>query len=178
MSHSPYWKDTAVVAVEDDAQDGPDHVDCHRSVALVISAYNRPGALVHDFCTTAGVIRTMEIMLGLPPMNSQDAEAAPIDVFGDGPPDLRPYVAALPQLELDHLLNVRAEDARDKETAAAIRRSDQLNLTHPDAADPGVLNAVIWQSVRGVGSPLPGVRHAPAYDLLHPTSSTKDADDD
>ena len=55
VSRSPYWQDTAIVAVEDDAQDGPDHVDCHRSVALIVSAYNRPGALVHDFHTTAGL---------------------------------------------------------------------------------------------------------------------------
>jgi hypothetical protein len=62
---SPYWKDTAIVVVEDDAQDGPDHVDAHRSVALVISAYNRPGALIHEFHSTVSLIRTIELLLGI-----------------------------------------------------------------------------------------------------------------
>jgi DNA-binding beta-propeller fold protein YncE len=85
LSTSPYWKDTAVLILEDDAQDGPDHVDAHRSPALVVSAYNRPGTLVHDFHNTVSLIRTMELLLGLPPMNLLDAAAAPIDVFRDTP---------------------------------------------------------------------------------------------
>ena len=180
VSRSPYWKDTAVVAVEDDAQDGPDHVDCHRSVALVVSAYNRPGALVHGFHTTAGLIRTIELMLGLPPMNAQDAAAAPIDVFRSGPPDLTPYAAALPQLDVDHLVTPRAESARDSETAAAIRRSGTLDLEHADADNPAVLNAVIWLSVRGPGSAAPGPAHLPAYDLLRarPHAPGGESDDD
>lgn len=178
VSRSPYWKDTAVVAVEDDAQDGPDHVDCHRSVALIISAYNRPGTLVHTFHTTAGLVRTMELLLGLPPMNAQDADAAPIDVFRDGPPDLTPYTAALPELELDRLLTPRAEVAPDRETAAAIRRSATLNLTHPDADDPRMLNAAIWQSVRGSGSPPPSAIHLPAYSLLQAADGATGVDDD
>ncbi len=166
VSHSHYWKDTAIVAVEDDAQDGPDHVDCHRSVALIISAYNRPGALIHHFHTTAGLVRTIEVMLGLPPMNAQDAAAAPIDVFRNGPPDLTPYTAALPQLDLDRLITPRVESAPDKETADAIRRSATLDFEHADASNPAVLNAVTWLSVRGPGSPSPQPTHLPAYDLL------------
>ena len=178
VSHSPYWKDTAVVAVEDDAQDGPDHVDCHRSVALVISAYNRPGALVHRYHTTAGLIRTMELLLGLPPMNAQDAAAVPIDVFKDGPPDLTPYAAALPQLDTGKLITPRAEDASNPEVAAAIRRSATLDLEHADADDPSVLNAVIWLSVRGARSVPPGPRHLPAYDLLRAGRANAADDDD
>ena len=177
VSRSAYWKNTAVVAVEDDAQDGPDHVDCHRSVALVVSAYNRPGALVHGYRTTAGLIRTMELLLGLPPMNTQDATAIPIDVFGDGPPDLRPYVAALPRLDASKLVTPRAEDAANPDVAQAIRRSATLDLEHADADDPSVLNALIWLSVRGAGSTPPGPRHLPAYDLLR-AGRTHAADDD
>ncbi|HMJ08323.1 MAG TPA: beta-propeller fold lactonase family protein, partial [Pyrinomonadaceae bacterium] len=73
VSKSPFWKDTAIFIVEDDAQDGPDHVDAHRSPAIVISAYNRPGALIHDLHNTVSLIRTMELCLGLPPMNFLDA---------------------------------------------------------------------------------------------------------
>ena len=167
VSRSPFWKDTAIITVEDDAQDGPDHVDCHRSVALVVSAYNRPGALVHDFHTTASVIRTLEEMLGLPPMNAHDAAASPVDLFRHGPPDLAPYTAQLPQLDPATLVNPKEENAPDKETAEAIRRSDRLNLTHEDADDPAVLNAAIWRSVRGARSPSPGPRHLPVYDVLN-----------
>ena len=167
VSRSPFWKDTAIVSVEDDAQDGPDHVDCHRSVALVISAYNRPGALVHDFHTTASVIRTLEEMLGLPPMNAHDAAASPVDLFRRGPPDLTPYTAQLPRLDPEGLVNPKPEAVPDEETAAAIRRSDRLDFTHEDADDPAVLNAAIWLSVRGARSPSPGPRHLPVYDVLN-----------
>ena len=167
VSRSAFWKDTAIVSVEDDAQDGPDHVDCHRSVALVISAYNRPGVLVHDFHTTASVIRTMEEMLGLPPMNAHDAAATPVDLFRRGAPDLTPYAARLPQLDPAALVNPRPENAPDEETAAAVRRSDQLDLAHEDADNPTVLNALIWQSVRGMRSPSPLPRHLPVYDVLN-----------
>ncbi|MCA1818250.1 MAG: beta-propeller fold lactonase family protein, partial [Acidobacteria bacterium] len=90
VSKSPYWKDTAIFVVEDDAQDGPDHFDCHRSPALVVSAYNRPGALVHTFHSTVSLIRTIELLLGLAPMNQLDATAAPIDIFQERA-DPRPY---------------------------------------------------------------------------------------
>ena len=81
VSNSPYWKDTCIVVVEDDAQDGPDHVDAHRSVALLISAYNRPGALIHEFHNTVSLIRTIELLLGIEPMNQLDATATPINIF-------------------------------------------------------------------------------------------------
>jgi YVTN family beta-propeller protein len=180
ISTGPYWKDTAIVAVEDDAQDGPDHVDCHRSVAVVVSAYNRPGALIHAFHTTAGVVRTMEELLGLPPMNAEDAAAAPVDIFRNGPPDLTPYTAALPQLDLAALINPRPESAANPETAAAIRQSAGLDLAHADESDPAVLNAAIWLSVRGPGLPAPRPAHLPAYDLLRASSATPGAggDDD
>jgi hypothetical protein len=102
VSGSPYWKDTAIFIVEDDAQDGPDHVDCHRSVALVISAYNRPGALVHEFHSTVSLIRTMEILLGMQPMNQLDQSAVPIDIFRNEA-DLSPYKAALPEVAMNNL---------------------------------------------------------------------------
>ena len=183
VSHSPAWKDTAIVAVEDDAQDGPDHIDCHRSVALIVSAYNRPGALVHSFHTTAGLIRTMELMLGLPPMNAQDAAAVPIDVFRDGDPDLTPFAATLPTLDAEGLVTPRPEFAPDQETAAAIRRSDRLDLQHPDDGDPRALNAAIWASVRGAGAAMPPAVHLPVYDLLRSGvsatgASGADGDDD
>jgi hypothetical protein len=94
VSNSPYWKDTAIAVVEDDAQDGPDHVDAHRSVVLLISAYNRPGALIHEFHNTVSLIRTIELLLGIEPMNQLDATATPMNIFRPEP-DLRPYKSAV-----------------------------------------------------------------------------------
>lgn len=162
VSNSPYWRDTAIFIVEDDAQDGPDHVDAHRSPALVISAYNRPGALVHEFHNTVSLIRTMEILLGMQPMNQLDATATPIDIFHDTP-DLRPYKSIMPEVAMDNLMNPPAR------TAAAIywmRESHEQNLAYADMADPFVLNQIIWFSVRGEGAPMPRIARLPAYDLM------------
>jgi YVTN family beta-propeller protein len=164
VSNSPYWKDTAIFIVEDDAQDGPDHVDCHRAPALVISAYNRPGALVHEFHTTVSLIRTMEILLGMQPMNQLDATAAPIDIFQDKP-DLRPFKAMLPEVALNNLV-VPARGARDATQAYWMKRTAEQNLQFADMADPRVMNEIIWYSVRGSGSRMPEIARLPAFDAL------------
>jgi YVTN family beta-propeller protein len=161
VSNSPYWKDTAICVVEDDAQDGPDHVDAHRSVALVISAYNRPGALVHEFHTTVSLIRTIELLLGIAPMNQLDATATPINIFRSQP-DLTPYKAVLPMVALDNLVN---PPARDAATAYWMKRTEEQDLTHADMADPEVLNEIIWFSVRG-NAPMPAISRLPAFDAL------------
>ncbi|HEX3559332.1 MAG TPA: alkaline phosphatase family protein [Pyrinomonadaceae bacterium] len=162
VSNSPYWKDTAIFVVEDDAQDGPDHVDCHRSVALVISAYNREGALVHEFHNTVSLVRTIEMLLGFGPLNQLDSAATPVDLFR-AEPDLRPYKAALPDVSLDNLVTPAARDAA---SAYWMRRTAEQDMTHPDAADPRVLNGAIWFSVRGASSSLPESAHLPAVEAL------------
>lgn len=162
LSNSPYWRDTAIFVVEDDAQDGPDHVDAHRSSALVISAYNRPGALVHEFHNTVSLIRTMELLLGAAPMSQLDAGAVPIDMF-QAEPDLRPYKAILPVVALNNLMN---QPARDGTTAHWIRMTEQQNLTHADMANPGVLNRIIWFSVRRGMAPMPEIARLPAFDAM------------
>jgi len=164
VSNSPYWKDTAIFVVEDDAQDGPDHVDCHRAPVLVISAYNRPGALVHEFHTTVSLIRTMEILLGMQPMNQLDASAAPIDIFRDQP-DLRAYKAILPDVALNNLV-VPARTASNSSDAYWMKRTAEQNLEHADMADARVMNEIIWYSVRGAGSPMPQIARLPAFDAL------------
>ena len=164
VSNSPYWKDTAIFVVEDDAQDGPDHVDCHRAPALVISAYNRPGALVHEFHTTVSLIRTMEILLGIQPMNQLDAAAAPIDIFRDQP-DLRSYKVILPDVALNNLI-VPSRTARDSSDAYWMKRTTEQNLEHADMADARVMNEIIWYSIRGAGSPMPQIARLPAFDAL------------
>jgi len=161
VSNSPYWKDTAICVVEDDAQDGPDHVDAHRSMLLVISAYNRPGALIHEFHTTVSLIRTMELLLGIAPMNQLDATATPINIFRSQP-DLTPYKAQLPVVALDNLLN---PPARDAATAYWMKRTEEQDLSHADMADPEVLNQIIWFSVRG-NTPMPAINRLPAFEAL------------
>ena len=161
VSNSVYWKDTAIVMVEDDAQDGPDHVDAHRSVALIVSAYNRPGALIHEFHNTVSLIRTIELLLGMAPMNQLDATATPINIFRSEA-DLRPYKAVQPDVALDNLTN---PSARDAATAYWMRQTDEQDLGHADMADPSLLNQIIWFSVRPE-RPMPGVNRLPAFDAM------------
>ena len=161
VSNSPYWKDTCIAVVEDDAQDGPDHVDAHRSVALLISAYNRPGTLVHEFHNTVSLIRTIELLLGIEPMNQLDATATPIDIFRNEA-DLRPYKVLLPDVALDNLLT---PPARDAATAYWMRRTAEQNMAHADMADPETLNRIIWFSVRGA-APMPPIARLPLFDAM------------
>lgn len=162
VSRSPYWKDTAIFILEDDSQNGPDHVDMHRSPAFVISAYNKPGGLIHQFHNTVSMIRTMEILLGLPPMNQLDAAAAPIDIFR-AEPDLRPYQAVMPEVSLDNLI---AGPARDAKTAYWMKKTQEQNLSRPDQAEADVLNRIIWFSVRGDNYPEHRIARLPAFDLM------------
>ena len=161
VSNSDYWKDTCIAVVEDDAQDGPDHVDAHRSVALLISAYNRRGALIHEFHNTVSLIRTIELLLGMEPMNQLDATATPIDIFR-GEVDLRPYKAVLPNVALDNLVQ---PPPRDAATAYWMRRTAEQNLERADMADPEVLNRIIWFSVKG-HMPMPAIARLPAFEAM------------
>ena len=170
VSSSPYWKDTAIFVVEDDAQAGPDHVDAHRSPALVISAYNRPGALIHSYHTTVSLIRTMELLLGIAPMNQIDANANPIDIF-QATPDLRPYKAALPVVSDDNLL---VTASRERLTAYWIRKSQEQDMDHPDMADPTTLNQAIWFSVKATLQPRAAVASLPAVDALRSRFSLRE----
>jgi len=162
ISSSVYWKDTAVFIVEDDAQAGPDHVDSHRSVGLAISAYNRPGALIHNFHSTVSMIRTIEMLLGIAPMNQLDASAVPMDIFQETP-DLTPYKAVLPTIAADNLMT---QKPKDKATAEWMKKSNRQNFAHADMADPKVLNAVIWFACTGSGSNLPQTAQLPAYQAM------------
>ena len=182
VSASAYWKDTAIFIVEDDAQSGPDHVDSHRSVGLAISAYNRPGALIHKFHNTVSMIRTMEMLLGIPPMNQLDASAVPMDIFQETP-DLTPYQAVLPTIAADNLIT---QKPKDKATAEWMKKSNRQNFVHADMADPKVLNAVIWFACKGNGSAVPQAAQSPAYQAMrlgiakvddHQGVSKKDDDD-
>ena len=173
VSSSPYWKDTAIFVLEDDAQDGPDHVDAHRSPALVISAYNRPGALIHQYHSTVSLIRTMELLLGMPPMNQLDASAAPMDVFQPDA-DLRPYKATLPDVALNNLMT---RVPSDRETAYWIHQSERQDFSSEDRANPQVLDRIIWFSVRRNTKGYPVViAQMPAFDVMRTSAAEESAE--
>ena len=104
ISHSRFWKQTAVFVVEDDAQNGPDHVDCHRTVALVASPYVRRHSVDSTMYSTSSMLRTMELILGLPPLTQYDAAATPMWATFQQQSDLRPYDCLAARVPLDKKL--------------------------------------------------------------------------
>jgi len=156
VSHSPYWDDTAIFVIEDDAQDGADHVDAHRSIAFVISKYapRAEHAFVdHRFYTTVSVIHTMEALLGLPPMNLFDAHAPLMTEMFAAPGAQPPY-----QLDDKNLRNGLIYRVNEKHASGA-KQSSQMNFSHPDATDARKLNAVLWRNAKG-DAPLPSTQHS------------------
>jgi DNA-binding beta-propeller fold protein YncE len=146
VSHSPYWDDTAVFVVEDDAQNGADHVDAHRSIALVISKYAQrtPQPFVdHHFYTTVSMIHTMETLLGLPPMNLFDAHAPLMAPLFSGPGTQPPY-----QVDGQNLRNGLIYKVNEKNTVGA-KESSRMNFSRPDAVDARKLNVILWQDAKG-----------------------------
>jgi DNA-binding beta-propeller fold protein YncE len=146
VSHSPYWDDTAIFVLEDDAQDGADHVDAHRSTALVISKYapHLPQPFVdHHFYTTVSVIHTMESLLGLAPMNLFDAHAPLIAPLLVGPGTQPPYEADNKNLRSGLIYQM------NEKKAVGAKESSQMDFSRPDAADTKKLNAILWQSAKG-----------------------------
>jgi len=130
--------------LEDDAQDGPDHVDSHRSPLLVISPYNRPGTR-HRFANTSDVVATIDRILHLGAMSRFDCFGRPLDVF-DARPDTSAYTALLPGVP-------RTETNRDSTRLAALSR--RLDFSREDAADFALFNRILWRAIKGEGRPYP-----------------------
>jgi DNA-binding beta-propeller fold protein YncE len=146
VSRSKFWASTAIFVVEDDAQNGSDHIDAHRTIAYVISPYVRKHTVDSTLYSTCSMLRTMELILGMKPMSQFDAAAMPMFASFGPKPDLSPYVAVLPQADLN---------ARNLATAWGHEKSEKMDLTREDAADDLELNEVIWRSVRGADSVMP-----------------------
>jgi len=156
VSHSPYWDDTAIFILEDDAQNGADHVDAHRSTALVISKY-APGdaqkpAVHHEFYTTVNLIHTMEALLGLPPMNANDAYAPVMAPLFTGAGDQSAFTADYRNRDNGMIYQANPPDA------PGAKQSSKLDFSHADAADADVLNAILWHAAKG-NVPMPAPRH-------------------
>ena len=150
VSHSPYWQDTAIFVVEDDAQNGADHVDAHRSIALVISKYSPSSEkpfVDHHFYTTVSMIHTMEGLLGLLPMNLFDASAPVFAPLFAGPGTQPPYQADDKNLRSGLLYEM------NERKAPGAKQSSHMDFSRPDAVDAQALNAVLWQNAKG--TPIP-----------------------
>jgi DNA-binding beta-propeller fold protein YncE len=148
VSHSAYWDDTAFFILEDDAQNGADHVDAHRSLALVISKYSPRaaggGAFVDSrFYSTVSVVKTMETLLGLPPMNNNDALAPLIGSLFTGPGDQAPFAADYSNRDNGLIFTANAK------TAVGARESAKMDFSHADRADPRKLNVILWRDAMG-----------------------------
>jgi len=166
ISRSRYWKDSAVFVLEDDAQDGPDHVDAHRSVAFVASPYARRGSVDSTLYTTSAMLRTIELILGIPPMSQYDAAARPMyEAFGETA-DAKPFEARPPRVSIDEKNDPQAWGAA---------ASAAMDLDEADRAPDRELNEIVWRSVRGAGSPMPPPVHAA---FVRPVADGDEKDED
>jgi len=146
VSHSPYWNDTAIFVVEDDAQDGADHVDAHRTVALAISKYSPHSEkpfVDHHFYTTVSMVHTMEELIGLPPMNLFDAHAPIMAALFTGPGTQPPFEADYASLRSGLLYKMN-----DKNAPGA-KQSAKMDFSRPDANNAQELNTILWEDAKG-----------------------------
>jgi DNA-binding beta-propeller fold protein YncE len=155
ISHSPYWNDTAFFILEDDAQAGADHVDAHRSIALVISKYAPHGAndqpfVDSHFYSTVSIIRTMESLLALPPMNNNDAFSSLISTLFTGPGDQKPFAADYANRDNGLIYTANAR------TAPGAQDSMKMDFRHADRADAQKLNVILWRDAMG-NAPVPAM---------------------
>ena len=169
VSHSPFWEDTAFFILEDDAQDGADHVDAHRSYALVVSKYAphgpQGGPFVDSrFYSTVSMVRTMESLLGLPPMNNNDAFCSLMSSLFSGPGDQQPYDA-----DTSNRDNNLIYTANGKKAPGAAE-SVKMDFRHADRADPEKLNVILWRDAMG-SAPVPAML------TRHHARSRRDDDD-
>ncbi|HYV39183.1 MAG TPA: alkaline phosphatase family protein, partial [Gemmataceae bacterium] len=146
ISKSMFWNETAIFVIEDDAQNGSDHVDAHRTVALVVSPYTKHGHVDSTMYATSSMLRTMELILGLQPMSQYDAAATPMYNAFQPKADLRTYAHIVPSTDMK---------AVNKKTDFGADLSEKMDFSREDAADDFLLNEVIWRSVMGADSPMP-----------------------
>ena len=167
LSKSKFWKHLVIFVVEDDAQNGPDHVDAHRTVALAISPYIKRKSVDSTMYSTSSMLRTMELILGLDPMSQFDASARPMFAAFAPEPDAAPYACRPAGVDLR---------AKNSALAWGAEASKRLDLEIEDRADDLVFNEIIWKSVKGADSPVPAPVRA-AFVLPRPKPAGGDDDD-
>jgi Phosphoesterase family len=155
VSNGPLWKETAIFVIEDDAQNGPDHVDAHRTVGLVISPYTKRKHVDSTQYATVSMIRTMELILGLPPLSQYDAAARPMFNSFTDKADETPYKHAPAEIDLQ---------AKNDRLAYGADRSNKMDFSEYDKIDDFELNDILWHAVKGKDAPQPpAVRRAIAF---------------
>jgi DNA-binding beta-propeller fold protein YncE len=176
VSHSAYWEDTAFFILEDDAQNGPDHVDSHRSLALIVSKYAPQRAIGadaaaaapfvdHSFYTTINMVRTMESLLGAPPMNANDSRAAVMAALFSGP-------GQQPAFEVDY--RNRDNGLIYQMNSEEWQEGANLDFSRADAVDTALLNRFLWRDRKG-DVPMPAPQHN-VFPVVEPERSTSDLD--
>jgi YVTN family beta-propeller protein len=151
ISHSPIWSQSAIFVLEDDAQDGPDHVDAHRSPGLVFSPWIKHGSVDHTMYSTTSILRTMELILGLPPMSQYDAAATPLFNSFTATPDTSAYTAVPAGIDINQ---------RNTAMTPSAILSAQFDLSRADAVPDALLNRVLWKAVKGENSTVPAPRRS------------------
>jgi YVTN family beta-propeller protein len=155
VTRSKYWPETAIFVIEDDAQNGPDHVDAHRTVGLVISPYTKRRHVDSTQYATVSMIRTIELILGLPPLSQYDAAARPMFESFTDKPDLTPYQHLPARIDLN---------AVNPKTAYGAERSSKMDFSEYDRINDFELNEILWRAIKGEDAPLPpAVRRAIAF---------------
>ncbi len=154
VSHSPFWKDTCIFACEDDPQSGWDHVSGYRTTAYVISPYTKRHAVIHINYNQTSILRTIELMLGLPPMNQMDATATPMTACFTDDPDFTPYNCVSNNIPLDQM-NPSVASIRNRLQRRDAIVSSRLPLKKADQCPEDVLNRILWHAQRGFKDPYP-----------------------
>jgi len=168
LTQSKFWKQMAVFVVEDDAQNGSDHVDAHRTVAMVFSPYCKRKSVDSNMYSTSSMLRTMELILGLPPMTQFDAAALPMYASFQPEPDLSGYKHLPANVDLT---------AKNTTDSFGWRESSKFDFSQEDAVDDLALNRVIWYSIKGVERPMPAPVRA-SFVYQPPVKKLDDDDDD
>ena len=170
LSHSSFWPSMAIMTVEDDAQNGVDHIDGHRTVALVASPYARRGIVDSTFYSQPSMVKSIELMLGLPALSLFDLVATDMRasfIGDDAAPDLTPFTALQPTQSIYEVnpapAQIRGAFAAERQRAA--RESARMNFRDPDAAPSDRLNVILWHEARGWGTPYPGVKRSLFFPL-------------
>ena len=171
LSKSKFWPKMAIFIVEDDAQNGVDHVDGHRTVALAISPYSKGGRVDSTFYSNQSMLKTIELILGLPPLSLFDLIANDMRAGFTDQPDLSTYTALTPAQDL-FAVNPQAAALKGEARNAALA-SARFKWSEPDAAPSDRLNRILWHAVRGWNVPYPGTRQA----IFAPLSLDVDDDD-
>jgi YVTN family beta-propeller protein len=170
VSHSRYWNSTVILVVEDDAQDGPDHVDAHRTVALAISPYTQRGRIDSTHYDTSSMLGTLEALLGLPPMSITDQRVPLMWHAFTAHPRLERYTAKMPEITPFG----EPGAPTNPPTAPMAAASARWNFAREDATPEVGLNRAIWKSIKGRHSNMPAPRHT----LIIGSRSTDEADED